>query len=117
MNNNLHINQNKKSGYTVFDVTGNKIDQSNLAFLKKSIVPSFEKDQTYLFNLQTISHMDSHGMALFVHFLHDLEKINSKMMLIHLHPSVQSLLELTQLVNLFEIYDTEEQAHSVLMAL
>ena len=57
-----------------------------------------------------MNYIDSSGVASLVEGLKASRDVGSRMILVGLSPIVQEVLQLSRLLKIFEIYDTEEKA-------
>jgi len=67
----------------------------------------------FLINLAGVDFVDSDGLGELTRCYSIVRQAGGEMKLVHVHQRVQALLELTRLVNLFEIHHAE---HSALQA-
>ena len=67
----------------------------------------------FLINLAGVDFVDSDGLGELTRCFSIVRQAGGEMKLVHVHQRVQALLELTRLVNLFEIHYAE---HSALQA-
>jgi len=63
----------------------------------------------FLINLAGVDFVDSDGLGELTRCYSIVRQVGGEMKLVHVHNRVQALLELTRIINLFEIH-TEEQA-------
>lgn len=83
-----------------------KLTMANASALKKSLTELIEKGQDQLIlDMAGVNFTDSSGLAALVAVYKAAEKSNSQVVLLSPQPSVQALLELTRLQELFEIYN------------
>ncbi len=68
--------------------------------------------QKILVNLQSVSTIDSSGIGELVSAFTSASNKGAKLALVHLPPKVQDILQITQLVTVFDIYDDESEAMS-----
>ncbi len=64
----------------------------------------------FLINLAGVDFVDSDGLGELTRCYSIVRQIGGQMKLVHVHQRVQALLELTRIVNLFEIHSTEQTA-------
>ncbi|HEX6906432.1 MAG TPA: STAS domain-containing protein [Terriglobales bacterium] len=67
----------------------------------------------FLINLAGVDFVDSDGLGELTRCYSIVRQAGGEMKLVHVHQRVQALLELTRLINLFEIHHAE---HSALQA-
>jgi len=64
----------------------------------------------FLINLAGVDFVDSDGLGELTRCYSIVRQIGGDMKLVHVHQRVQGLLELTRLINLFEIHSEEQAA-------
>lgn len=68
--------------------------------------------QNIVLNLREVPYMDSSGVASLVKLLSRARKVGAAVSLVELGERTRSLLEITRLDSVFDIYPTEEEALS-----
>lgn len=63
-----------------------------------------------IINLEMISYISSSGIRIFVGMVRELEKQGRKLKLCCITPPVKKVFDVVELLDLFEVYDTEEAA-------
>ena len=66
--------------------------------------------KTFLINLAGVDFVDSDGLGELTRCYSIVRQVGGEMKLVHVHPRMQALLELTRLINLFEIHTDEHAA-------
>lgn len=61
-------------------------------------------------DLKDVSYIDSSGLATLIEMLRRMKKYDGKLRLCNLSDKIRSLFEITKLVKLFEMFNTEEEA-------
>ena len=64
----------------------------------------------FLLNLAGVEFVDSDGLGELTRCYSIVRQVGGEMKLVHVHQRVQALLELTRIVNLFEIHRAEQAA-------
>jgi anti-sigma B factor antagonist len=64
----------------------------------------------FLINLAGVDFVDSDGLGELTRCYSIVRQVGGEMKLVHVHKKVQALLELTRLINLFEIHSEERAA-------
>jgi len=64
----------------------------------------------FLINLAGVDFVDSDGLGELTRCYSIVRQVGGEMKLVHVHPRMQALLELTRLINLFEIHTDEHAA-------
>ena len=63
-----------------------------------------------IINLSGISYISSSGIRVFVGLVRELEKQERKLKLCEITPPVKKVFDVVELLDLFEVYQTEEEA-------
>lgn len=63
-----------------------------------------------IINLEMISYISSSGIRIFVGMVRELDKQGRKLKLCCITPPVKKVFDVVELLDLFEVYDTEEAA-------
>jgi anti-sigma B factor antagonist len=63
-----------------------------------------------ILNLREVNYIDSSGVASLVEGLKASRDVGSRLILFGLSPIAHEVLQLSRLLTIFEIYDTEEKA-------
>lgn len=63
-----------------------------------------------LINLENISYISSSGIRIFVGMVRELEKQGRKLKLCCITPPVKKVFDVVELLDLFEVYETESSA-------
>ena len=96
---------------TIFDVSGD-IDLANSPELRKALLKELRELRTprVILNLKAVRYIDSSGVASLVEGLKASRDVGARFILFGLNTTVREVLQLSKLVKIFEIYETEEQA-------
>ena len=96
---------------TIFDISGD-IDLASSPELRKALLREFRelKVPRVVLNLVAVRYMDSSGVASLVEGLKASRDVGSRFILFGLNRTIREVLQLSKLVKIFEIYDTEEQS-------
>ena len=86
------------------------IDLYSSPELRETVFDLFRKRQQeqIIVNLAEVSYIDSSGIASLVEGLQEARKQNRRFVLVGLREGPRHVLELTRLLNVFEIAETEE---------
>ena len=95
----------------ILDVFGD-IDLASSPIMRKVLLREVRENRTprVICNLTQVGYIDSSGIASFVEGLKASRDIGSRLILFGLSPVAREVLRLSRLLNIFEIYDDEEQA-------
>jgi len=107
----LQIEARHLEKITVFDVSGD-IDLATSPELRKALLREFRdmRMPRVVLNLKDVHYIDSSGVASLVEGLKASRDVGSRLILFGLNSAVREVLQLSKLVRIFEITDSEEQA-------
>ena len=96
---------------TIFDITGD-IDLATSPELRKALLRELKelKMPRVVLNLGAVRYIDSSGVASLVEGLKASRDVGSRLILFGLNKTVREVLQLSKLVRIFEIHETEAQA-------
>ena len=96
---------------TIFDITGD-IDLATSPELRKPLLRELRELRTprVVLNLKAVRYIDSSGVASLVEGLKASRDVGSRFILFGLNTTVREVLQLSKLVRIFEICESEEQA-------
>ena len=96
---------------TIFDISGD-IDLSTSPDLRKPLLRELRELRTprVVLNLKSVRYIDSSGVASLVEGLKASRDVGSRFILFGLNTTVREVLQLSKLVRIFEICESEEQA-------
>ena len=95
----------------VLDISGD-IDLAHSTELRRVVLIEFRESKTprVVLNMCDVKYIDSSGVASLLEGLKASRDVGSRMILFGLSPIVQEVLQLSRLLKIFEIYDTEDKA-------
>jgi len=107
----VQISERRQTGVTILDVSG-RIDLSSSPNVRKALLLELREKHTprVIMNLTGVNYIDSSGVASLVEGLKLARELNSRFILFGLNPLVREVLQLTHLLTVFEVFDSEEQA-------
>jgi anti-sigma B factor antagonist len=107
----VKISTRRMDNTTVLDISGD-IDMAHSTELRRVVLVEIRESRTprVVLNMLDVRYIDSSGVASLVEGLKASRDVGSRMILVSLSPFVQEILRLTRLLQIFEIYDTEEKA-------
>jgi anti-sigma B factor antagonist len=96
---------------TILDISGD-IDLAHSSELRRAVLVEFRENRTpkVILNLQAVNYIDSSGVASLVEGLKASREIGARLLLFGLSPIAYEVLQLSKLLKVFEIYDTEALA-------
>jgi anti-sigma B factor antagonist len=69
-----------------------------------------ESDTHLLMNLEKVEYMSSSGLRIFVSTMRTLKEQKRRLALCNMNNAVKKIFEVVELMDMFEIYDSEEDA-------
>jgi anti-sigma B factor antagonist len=96
---------------TILDISGD-IDLAHSGEVRRVVLIEFREKRTprVILNLLEVNYIDSSGVASLVEGLKASRDVGSRLILFGLSPIAHEVLQLSKLLTIFEIYDTEEKA-------
>jgi len=67
-------------------------------------------NSSLVMNLEDVEYMSSSGLRVLVASMRILKSKDQNLKLCHLNPAVKKVFEVVELMDMFDIYDTEKQA-------
>jgi anti-sigma B factor antagonist len=107
----VQISTRRLDKTTILDISGD-IDLAHSSEVRRVVLVEFREKRTpkVLLNLLDVNYIDSSGVASLVEGLKASRDVGSRMILYGLSPIAHEVLQLSRLLTIFEIYDTEEKA-------
>ena len=105
------ISARRQDKTTIFDLSGD-IDFANSLRVRDSVLREIRESHTprVMMNLSQVRYIDSSGVASLIEGLKASRDLGSRFILFGLSTSAREVLQLSRLIKVFEIYDSEEQA-------
>jgi anti-sigma B factor antagonist len=107
----LQISARHLEKTTILDVSGD-IDLATSPELRKALLRELRELRMprVVLNLKAVRYIDSSGVASLVEALKASRDVGSRFILFGLNTTTREVLQLSKLLRIFEISDTEEQA-------
>ena len=107
----MQISARRMDKTTILDVSGD-IDLAHSSEVRRVILIEFREKRTpkVILNLLEVNYIDSSGVASLVEGLKASRDVGSRLILFGLSPIAREVLQLSKLLTIFEIYDTEAKA-------
>ena len=107
----VQISARRHDKTTIFDISGD-IDFANSPEVRQSVLREIRESRAsrVVVNLSQVRYIDSSGVASLVEGLKASRDLGSRFILFGLSTSAREVLQLSRLLKVFEVYDTEEQA-------
>jgi anti-anti-sigma factor len=93
----------------VVDVDG-EVDLGTSPELRRTLFEAFPAVGKLALNLAAIRYIDSSGIATLIEVLNRSHRLKKQFVLFGLSPAVQDVFRLTQVVRVFEVFQTEQEA-------
>ncbi len=96
---------------SVVSISGD-VDLYSSPELRETVLDLFRnrEQQKVILNLSEVNYVDSSGIASLVEGLQEAKKHAARLILVGLNEGPRHVLELTRLLNVFEIAESEEEA-------
>src|ERR1700680_279582 len=107
----MQISTRRLEKTAIFDISGD-IDLAHSSEVRRIVLSEFREKKTprVILNLNDVNYIDSSGVASLVEGLKASRDVGSRLILFGLSPVAHEVLQLSKLLTIFEIYDTEEKA-------
>lgn len=107
----LQISARHLDKTTIFDVSGD-IDLASSPELRKALLRELRELRMprVVLNLKAVKYIDSSGVASLVEGLKASRDVGSRFILFGLNTTIREVLQLSKLLKIFEISESEEQA-------
>ena len=107
----MQISARRHDKVTIFDLTGD-IDFANSRELRQSVLHEIRENRPLrvVVNLSKVRYIDSSGVASLVEGLKASRDLGSHFILFGLSTSAREVLQLSRLIKVFEICESEDQA-------
>lgn len=107
----MQISARRLDKTTILDISGD-IDLAHSTEVRRMVLLEFRENRTprVILNLRDVNYIDSSGVASLVEGLKASRDVGSRLILFGLSPIAHEVLQLSKLLKIFEIYDTEDMA-------
>ena len=107
----MDINVKRDGARSIVYVSGD-IDLYTSPQLRETVLDLFQKrnQERVIVNLKDVHYIDSSGIASLVEGLQEAKKTKARFILVGLNEAPRHVLELTRLLNVFEVVGNEEEA-------
>ena len=106
----LKLNTRVEKGVTVVDCDGRIVFGEESALLRDTLKKMMVENSQIVLNLGRISYIDSGGLGTLVALYTSAQTAGGAVKLANLTQRVDDLLQVTKLLTVFEVYDSEEKA-------
>src|SRR5258706_691019 len=107
----MQISTRRFDKTAILDISGD-IDLAHSSEVRRIVLTEFREKRTpkVILNLLEVNYIDSSGVASLVEGLKASRDVGSRLILFGLSPIAHEVLQLSRLLTIFEIYDTEDMA-------
>ncbi len=107
----MQVSTRRSDSTTIVDVTGD-IDLSNSPEARKVVLGAIRDSSVkrVIVNLKAVRYIDSSGVASLVEALKVSRDLGKRLGLVGLSTAAREVLELSRLITVFEVHETEQQA-------
>jgi anti-sigma B factor antagonist len=107
----VKISTRRIGAATVVDISGD-IDLAHSGEVRRAVLTELRENRApkVILNLQQVNYIDSSGVASLVEALKASRDLGARLILFGLSPIAYEVLQLSKLLKVFEIYDTEALA-------
>ncbi|HEX3353419.1 MAG: STAS domain-containing protein [Terriglobales bacterium] len=106
----LKLNTRVMNGVAVVDCTGRIVFGEESALLRDTLKKLINENNQVVLNLAGISYIDSGGLGTLVALYTTAQNAGGSVKLANLTQRVGDLLQVTKLLTVFDVYDSEEKA-------
>jgi anti-sigma B factor antagonist len=107
----MNISQRSENGVTILDVSGKITIGVGDVAVRDAVHTALASGRTnLLLNLQGVSTIDSAGVGELVSAFTTVTNRGGKLKLVNLPAKVNDILQITQLITVFDVYDDEREA-------
>ena len=106
----LKLNTRVEKGVTIVDCNGRIVFGEESALLRDTLKKLITENSQIVLNLGGISYIDSGGLGTLVALYTTAHNAGGAVKLVNLTQRVGDLLQVTKLLTVFEVYDSEDKA-------
>ena len=107
---NFKLNTRSIDGIAVVDCSGRLVFGDETSQLRETVKNLLTEKLRIVLNLGSVSYIDSGGLGTLVSLYTSARSAGGELKLANLTKRVGDLLQITKLVTVFEVYDSEEKA-------
>lgn len=102
----------KKNGNIVIIYLKGRLDVHYSIYIEQEInkLISFESTSHFLMNMEDVEYISSTGLRVFVLTMRVLNKDNRKLILCNINNAVRKIFEVVQMIDMFNIFNSESDA-------
>jgi len=107
---NLKIEARQANGVTVLSCNGRLVFGEEATALRANLKRTLSSTKQIVLNLSAVAYIDSGGLGTLVGVYSSARSAGADIKLCGLGQRLRDVLQITKLVTVFEVYDTEQQA-------
>jgi len=105
----MNLSRRKRDTTCIVDIAGDLDLRGSPAF-RKLLFEALTESPKVVINLTEIRYIDSSGIAVMIEALKNSQKLNREFALFGMNQRVREVFKLTRVLQLFQLFDTEDQA-------
>ncbi|MCZ8156613.1 MAG: STAS domain-containing protein [Leptospira sp.] len=105
----MEIKTKKIGNHTLVHLNG-RLDITHSDEVEAKLAEDVQGGTGDIINLELISYISSSGIRIFVGMVRELDKQGRKLKLCCITPPVKKVFDVVELLDLFEVFDTEQEA-------
>jgi anti-sigma B factor antagonist len=106
----LKMETRQADGVTIFSCQGRIVFGEEAAALRENLKRVLASSRQIVLNLSGVSYIDSGGLGILVGVYSSARAAGAEIKLTGLGQRLRDVLQITKLVTVFEVYDTEQEA-------
>lgn len=106
----LKINTRTKDGIAIIECSGRIVFGDESSLLRETVKKTISENNRIVLNLGNVSYIDSGGLGTLVALRTTAQNAGGTIKLASLTKRVGDLLQVTKLLTVFEVYDSEAEA-------
>ncbi len=106
----MELKTRKEGKVTIIELEG-RLDVHLSLEIEQAVNDIIDKGEKYLlFDLKGVQYLSSSGLRIFIAAMRKLKSIDGALKLANMSDSVKKIFKVVELIDLFEIYDSVEDA-------
>ena len=105
----MNLSSRTSENTRIIDVEGD-VDLRGSPQLRKLLFEALKESPKVVINVTNIRYIDSSGIAVMLEALRESQRLKRQFVLYGMNPQVHDVFKLTNVLRIFQVVDTEEQA-------
>jgi anti-anti-sigma factor len=106
----MELKTRKEGKVTIIELEG-RLDVHLSLEIEQAVNDIIDKGEKYLlFDLEGVQYLSSSGLRIFIAAMRKLKSIDGSLKLANMSDSVKKIFKVVELIDLFEIYDSVDEA-------